>query len=81
MKYFILLLLLTSCVEPIKPRDCVVNGRYKLLRIIKVGTHGGYMVQDENCYLYNWHSLAGGLTLTDCFDTFDKCDKVWRMPK
>jgi hypothetical protein len=57
----------------IKVGDCVVSGDYKLYKVIKVGDLGGYILQSNNPYSKpeNWHSLKGGLTKTDCFDSFD----------
>lgn len=57
----------------IKVGDCVVSGDYEIHKVLKVGDLGGYMLQRDNKFAdpENWHNLHGGLTKTDCFDSFD----------
>lgn len=52
--------------------DCVVDGASYIYKILKVGDKGGFLLLDLDGTIVNWTSLHGGLTVTDCFNTFDK---------
>jgi len=73
MKYLIALFLLASCTPLLKEGDCVVTEYYELVKIVKVGDNGGFLVEDGSCHLDNWSAIKGGLTKTDCFNSFDSC--------